>query len=237
MIVVLKITGKAFDKDLDSQERYGGQKFNVEVITETVKALLSEKHRVAVVVGGGKTARRYISVARKLGVREAFLDQIGIESSRLNARLLSVTSDIYIPKIPKSLDELEYLWRGFQGVPVIGGLQPGQSTSGVAALVAETVGADVLMELTTVNGVYDKDPQRFSDARLLDRISLTELQNILYRGGQSVNAGSYELIDPIAIKILMRTGIRLYVMSFDDAPLIPSILRGDIKVGTLVEPR
>ena len=49
---------------------------------------LAKKHRIYVVVGGGKIAREYIEKARALGASEAFCDQIGIEATRLNAALL-----------------------------------------------------------------------------------------------------------------------------------------------------
>ena len=49
---------------------------------------LKEENDVFVVVGGGKTAREYIDIARSLGVSEAMCDDVGIEVTRLNAKLL-----------------------------------------------------------------------------------------------------------------------------------------------------
>lgn len=53
------------------------------------KSLASE-HEIFVVVGGGKPAREYIGVVRKLGAGEAQCDDIGIEVTRINAKLIII---------------------------------------------------------------------------------------------------------------------------------------------------
>ncbi|HID90792.1 TPA: UMP kinase, partial [Candidatus Bathyarchaeota archaeon] len=143
--VVLKLGGHLIPLTLDADviARYA------EKIRE-----LSRENRVVVVVGGGENARRYIDAARALGADEGVCDIIGIEITRLNARLLisKLGRDAY-PVPPTSIDGLRRAFAESR-IVVMGGLQPGQSTNAVAALAAEAIGADVLVIGTDVDGVY-----------------------------------------------------------------------------------
>ena len=60
-----------------------------------------------VIAGGGKIARHYINLARYLGSDEASLDIMGIEVSRLNAKLLIVAlGEQAYSQVPKNLEEV-----------------------------------------------------------------------------------------------------------------------------------
>ncbi len=76
MKIVVTIGGSIIIKDHD----YKKFRDYAEVLRD-----LSEEHEIFVVVGGGKTARDYIEIARGLGVSEAMCDDVGIEVTRLNA--------------------------------------------------------------------------------------------------------------------------------------------------------
>jgi predicted uridylate kinase len=122
---------------------------------------------VNTVVNRGSTARHYISMARRLGVNESWSDLLGINISRINALLLNaLLGDITYNYIPRNVDEVLTAWSSGK-VVTLGGLQPGQSTNAVAMIIAELVGADLVVNATDVDGVYDKDPKKYSDAKLL----------------------------------------------------------------------
>ena len=59
---------------------------------------LAKEHELFVVVGGGKPAREYLGVVRDLGAGEAQCDDIGIEVTRINAKLMEpeIREIIYI---------------------------------------------------------------------------------------------------------------------------------------------
>lgn len=105
----------------------------------------------------------------------------------------------------------------------------------MAALVSEIINADYLVLATNVNGVYTKDPQKFVDAKLLPKLTVSELKTIL-EGSQSVNAGKYELLDPLAIKIVERSKIKVLVINFKDLNKLPNILKGNEILGSVVVP-
>ena len=79
MKIVITIGGSIIIKDHD----YKKFRDYSEVLSD-----LTKEHDIFVVVGGGKTARDYIGMARGLGVSEAMCDDVGIEVTRLNAKLL-----------------------------------------------------------------------------------------------------------------------------------------------------
>ena len=118
-----------------------------------------------VIAGGGVIARHYISHARNFNVDESTLDELGIEISRLNAKLL-----IYALKHkayshpPTTLQQVKHAVD--DGLIVVtGGLHPGQSTNGTAALIAEKIKAEQFLNATDVDGVYDMDPNKFKKAK------------------------------------------------------------------------
>ena len=97
----------------------------------------------------------------------------------------------------------------------MGGLQPGQSTTSVALEVAEFIGAENLIILTDVAGIYDKDPKEFTDAKLLKHLNYNQLQKIILNmaNDKQAAAGEYRIFDAVSLQILKRSDIRVDVMS------------------------
>ncbi|MEM4502126.1 MAG: UMP kinase, partial [Ignisphaera sp.] len=116
-------------------------------------------------------------------------------------------------------------------VVVLGGLQPGQSTAAVAAIVAEILGIRRILYATDVDGIYDRDPKVYRDARKLDIVSLDELPKVL---SQRFEAGGYELLDPLAISIIRRSCIEVTVFNGLHPYNVYRALEGS--VGTKVKP-
>jgi len=116
---------------------------------------------------------------------------------------------------------------------VVGGLQPAQSTTAVAALAAEAIGAEKLIIATDVEGVYTDDPKKKPDAKLLREVTLSRLEEILR--GSSHAAGEYKLIDQLALKVLRRSGITALVIDGRRPENLEKALSGE-RVGTLIIP-
>lgn len=177
-------------------------------------------------------ARSYIDVLRRAGVGEALLDEMGIESSRLNASLISKL--LYPRSFPYPLASLrEVIEAHMSGlIPVSGGFQPGQSTNAVAAVVAEALGASMLLNcLNGVEGVYSDEPSR-PGARLLRRLTYSQLESIIERVS-SQEAGSYTLWDKVALGVARRSGLRIAFFDCRDPANIWRALKGEI--GSIVE--
>ncbi|GBF09336.1 uridylate kinase [Aeropyrum pernix] len=194
--------------------------------------LVDEGFRVAVVVGGGGLARSYIDVLRRAGVGEALLDEMGIESSRLNASLLAKL--LYPRSLPYPLASLREVLEVFMTglIPVSGGFQPGQSTNAVAAVIAEALGARTLLNcLKGVEGVYSDEPST-PGARLLRRLTYRQLEDILVRVS-SQRAGSYTLWDMVALSVARRSGLRIVFFDCSNPANIWGALKGE--KGSIVE--
>ena len=223
MKIVIKIGGHVFSEGINAQ--------NILSFAEELKRLRSEGHKVIAVAGGGEEARRYIKAGRLLGASEYACDILGIEASRLNARLLiAAMDDLAYPVPPKDIQELLVAFES-EKIIVAGGIQPGQSTNAVAAMIAESIYADILINATNVEGVYTSDPDKDPSAKKFDEISTGELLRLL--GGGKMVAGSYELFDLTAIKIVERSRITTRIINGKVPGNIEKAVRGE-SVGTLV---
>jgi len=217
--VVVKISGRVFGMDsAKALKDYAG-----------LFARVSRHCQPVVVAGGGTIARHYISHARSSGADESTLDELGIEISRLNAKLL-----IYALKgrayshPPTTLQETRHAVDSGL-IVVTGGLHPGQSTNGTAALIAEKIKAEQLINATDVDGVYDRDPNRYRTAKRFRRIEMRSLRSMLVR--EDSVAGGYDLMDIVALKIIERSRIRTRILKADPKTLEKAI-RGTSTAGT-----
>jgi len=202
----------------------------VEEYVKVLKELVVENHLV-VVTGGGAIARTYIKAARDMGVSESLCDQIGILVSRLNARLLvDGLGEYAFPEIPVNVGELRHYF-ALGKIVVIGGLTPAHSTNAVAAIAAETVGAELFVNATDVDGVYTSDPEKDKMAKKLEQVSVKQLTEILSMTG--VTAGAYDLMDPLALRIIARSNLPTIILDGRNPMNVVKALRNE-KIGTRV---
>ena len=171
---------------------------------------IGEKHRVFVVTGGGGEARRYIDAARASGADEGTADEIGIMVTRLNAfLLLSGLGRAAYPKV--AVDQTQALEYAESGkIVVMGGVTPAQTTDAVAAVLAERTSADLLVNLTSVDAIYSADPNTDPTAKKFSHLTPGKLAEIV--GNTDLRAGSNNVMDPVAAKIIRRSRIPLLVI-------------------------
>ena len=203
------------------------------LLKEYVKLLtgLVGEHHLVIVTGGGEVARAYIGAAREMGVSESLCDQLGILTSRLNARLLTDGLGEYaFPEIPVTIGELKHYFASGK-IVAMGGLTPGHSTNAVAAIAAETIGAELLVNATDVDGVYSSDPEKDKSARRLEEVNVAELTTILSKN--EMKAGAYELMDPLALRIIERSRLTTIILDGRETENLCRALRNE-KVGTKV---
>jgi uridylate kinase len=216
--IVIKLSGRVFGMD------------NVKMLKDYASFLvkISKFCQPIVIAGGGNIARHYISYARSSGADESTLDELGIEISRLNAKLLiyALKNKAYSHP-PTTLQEVKHAVD--DGLIVVaGGLHPGQSTNGTAALIAEKINAEQFLNATDVDGVYDMDPNKFKKAKKFTRIELKNLKNMLVN--EDSVAGGYDLMDIVALKIIERSKIKTRILKADPK-IIEKAIKG-INVGT-----
>lgn len=195
---------------------------------------LSKTRRFIIVVGGGRVAREFISHGRLLGADESYLDDIGIHCSRLNARLmLAGFGDSAAPRIPTTMDQAVELAK-VHDIVVMGGTHPGHTTDAVAAMMYERMRGDIFVIATSVDGIYDKDPSRFASAVHLSEVSLDLLLEMMV--SSSACAGPNMVVDPIAVRIMKRSGISGNVIDGRDITELEGALTGNSTKGTRMIP-
>jgi uridylate kinase len=202
--VAIKLSGSIFseERNEDTIKRYAEMLTDISIDVQPI-----------VIAGGGKIARHYINLARYLGSDEASLDIMGIEVSRLNAKLLIVAlGEQAYSQVPKNLEEVTIAAESGK-IVIVGGLHPGQSTNATSALIAEKVRASRFLNATDVDGIYDLDPNISRNAKLLNEITVSECMEILKNG--SSMAGTYDLMDIVALKVIERSKIPTRVLRSD----------------------
>ena len=225
MIVVISIGGSVIAPKLDF-ERF-------EEYAEVIKEIAKER-TVFVVVGGGAAAREYIHVARKLGANETVCDFIGIDVTRLNARLLisALGGDAH-PEPPSDYKEAENV-ASWGKIIAMGGVIPGQTTDAVAAILAEYVQADLLVNATCVDGVYTANPDSDPEAKKLDKVTPEQLVKIVMK--TETKAGARSVLDLTAAKIIERSNITTVVLNGADPKNIIDVVLRNKHVGTEIRP-
>lgn len=193
---------------------------------------LSSLFRVFIVVGGGGEARRYIRAAHSCNIDEAACDEIGIAVTRLNARLLiGVLGDYAYPVVAEDYTQA-CAYRLSGRIVVMGGITPGQTTDAVSVVLAERIRADLLINATSIDGIYSDDPKVCSTATHFDMITPTELVEIVHKG--SMGAGSNNVMDLVSVKLVQRSNIPLLVLDGRDPHNIQKALLEGVIHGTIV---
>jgi uridylate kinase len=193
---------------------------------------IAAHHRLFVVVGGGGEARRYITVARTLGIDEGTSDEIGILVTRMNANLLiAALGDAAYPKVAESHAEAKKFAES-KKIVIMGGITPGQTTDAVAAVLAERVGASVFINVTSVDGIYSADPKKDKKAKRYDTLTPQQLLDIV--GVTALTAGSNTVLDIVAARIVERSHIPLVVLDGRDPENLSRAIRTGKFTGSVV---
>ncbi|MCP8303956.1 MAG: UMP kinase [archaeon] len=198
---------------------------------EQFSELKGEGHTLAIVVGGGPLSRQYIKTAEALGLEDEDKDELAILVSRLNARLLAKKLKGIAPDtIPSTIGQLTRLLK-MSNIAFMGGLKPGITTDSVSALVAEAIKADLFVKATDQEGVYAKDPRVYPEAKKLDSLTFKELGKM---SKMEHKPGMHSILDPKAVKILKRAGIRTIILNGLKPENVRLAVRGE-RVGTRIE--
>lgn len=121
----------------------------------------SKRNKFIIIPGGGQTCRNYQKAARAIAkVSNDDLDWIGIATNLLHTNLLRAifgkSKNIIVER---------------------GGLAPGGTSDSTAVRFAEEFRAKTIVNLTNVAGVYDRDPRKFKNARLITRMAWAQLKS------------------------------------------------------------
>jgi len=223
--VVVSVGGSVLLRDEDDARYFVG-------LAELLQRL-GRSTPLVVTTGGGRTAREYIRLGAALGLTGVELDELGIDVTRLHARLLA--GRIGLPTAshpPATVREAVEAVR--HGSPVVlGGTEPGHTTDAVAALIAVRLRASRVVNATDVDGLYDADPKTHPGARRLDRIGWPELLDLLRRTTAGEPGQNFPF-DRLGAEALARASIPLSIVAGRDLTNLARAITGEPFIGTVV---
>lgn len=195
--------------------------------------LKHKNKKFVIVLGGGKTARRYIKPLAEEKISEIKQCLIGIGITRLNARFLAnFFGDAASQHIPSSMKELKNLLSKNR-IVFAGGLRfvPDNTSDGTAAAVAHYLKTD-LINMTNVKGLYDKDPRKFKDAKFISNISLNDFYKMANK--LKYKPGQHFVLDQHASDIIKSYKIKTIILS-NDLKNFENYLNSKKFIGTIIE--
>lgn len=198
-----------------------------------IRKKITENHRFFLVAGGGATAREYIQGAKSVvgSVRDIDLDWLGIHTTRLNAHLIrTIFHDVAHPRVITNYEKK--IANPKQPVVVAAGWKPGCSTDYDAVLIARDYEAPIVINMSNITAVYDRDPNQYPDAHPIEKISWKDFAGLIdgdWKPGMNVP------FDLLATKLAMEMGLTVYIVGKDLSNL-DHILSGTSFVGTVISP-
>lgn len=198
-----------------------------------IRKKIAENWRFFIVVGGGATARHYIDYAKKIvgTITDWDLDWLGIHTTRLNAHLIkTIFQDVAHPRIIENYEKkIAHL---SEPLVIAAGWKPGCSTDYDAVVLARDYDAKVVINMSNITTVYDKDPKQFPTAKPLHNLTWREFEKLV---GTDWKPGSNLPFDPVATRFAKTLGIVVYVIG-KDLTNLDSILKGRDFTGTVITP-
>jgi len=187
-----------------------------------------KKRRFFIYVGGGKTARRYQRALTEFGATAVERDWIGIETTSLNAKLIkTLFGNLCYPEIivdPNKKIKLK------KDIFVAAGWKPGWSTDYNAVLLAKNLGGiKKIINLTNIDYVYDKDPKKFKDAKILKEIDWKNYRKIV---GEKWSPGLSSPFDPISAKLAEKLRMKIIIINGREIERLENVLRNRPFIGT-----
>jgi uridylate kinase len=231
--ILLKLSGEA----LMGSEDYGIDPKVIGRIAREIIAARDAGAEVALVIGGGNIFRGAGLAAG--GMDRVTGDQMGMLATVINAlamqdALEKLGAKVRVMSALKINDVCEdyirrravrHLEKGRIAIFAAGTGNPFFTTDSGAALRAIEIEADLLLKATKVDGVYDKDPRKFPDAKRFDTLTYDE---VIRRGLEVMDTAAFALCRDSAVPL------RIYDLSVPGN--LMGILRGE-NIGTLVEGR
>ena len=227
--ILLKISGEV----LAGGKGMGIDYDTVLNICSAVKECVDMGVEVGLVVGGGNFWR-----GRSSGdMDRTRADHIGMLATVMNSLALAdALEHLKVPVRVQTAIAMQQIAEPYirnravrhleKGRVVIFGCGPGNpffTTDTAAALRALEIDADIMFKATNVDGVYDKDPNKFEDAKKYDTLSFDEILSHDLR-----------VMDGTAASLCRDNSIPILVFNLDDPQNIVKAIKGE-NVGTVVK--
>ena len=208
---------------------------NVKFLKEFKKMIIghAKKRKFVIVCGGGSIARKYISAFKQVRVNEKLQSFSGISATRMNARFMNYFFDQDAEQgIPEKMDSVKkYLKK--RNIVFCGALEykQHQTSDSTASQIASEL-KTIFINLTDIDGLYNKNPRKFKNAKFIPRISWKNFHEMANK--LKFNPGQHFVLDQKASKIIMKNKIKTYIIGKSIRQL-DNFLKGREFRGTRIE--
>ncbi len=113
----------------------------------------------------------------------------------------------------------------------MGGTVPGHTTDAVASMVAKSMGADRIVNATSVDAVYTDDPRKNKDAKKITSMTIDELGDIVYK---EHGASKSSVFDPLGVRIAKENSIDILIVDGRNLDELRNAISGNDISGTFV---
>src|SRR3989344_4726541 len=195
-----------------------------------IKNYASKGFKFIIITGGGKICRVYNDAVEKIVTpTKDDLDWLGIATTRLNSELVRISfGGLAFYKIIMDPDSIPKTDK-----PIIlgGGWKPGNSSDLAAVHSAISVGAKKIINLSNIDYAYDKDPNKYPDAKKIENISWGEYRKLIPK---EWNPGLSSPFDPIASKMAEEAKMEVVIMNGKNISNLEKCLNGESFMGTRI---
>lgn len=210
--------------------------FDIPFLKKFRKMILDEVkkgHRFILVIGGGATCREYQQAASKtIRMSKEELDWIGIHTTVFNANFVRMLFKEYAYK--DVIQDPREKVKTNKPIIIAAGWRPGCSTDKDAVLLAKTYAASDVINLSNIEFVYDKDPNKFSDAKKIEQISWPAFRRDIV--GNDWDPGKNAPFDPIASKEAEKMGLRVSILDGKNLREVRKVINDQYFQGTIITP-
>ena len=198
---------------------------------DLIKSQINQGFKFVIITGGGKVCRNYNNAVKDiLNPSNDDLDLIGIAATRLNAEFIRVLfGDLAYNKIildPDSVPEFNE--------PIIlgGGWKPGNSSDLAAVHIAKSINSKIILNLSNIDYVYNKDPKKHEDAVKIEESNWSDFRKLL---PNEWDPGLNAPFDPIAAKKAEELGLEVVIMNGNNLDNLKNYLDGLNFIGTKIK--
>ena len=183
------------------------------------------------VIGGGATCRDYQDALGKVvKTSDSDLDWMGIHTTIFNAQFVKLLfKDVSYGEV--IIDPTKKV-KTNKKVLIASGWKPGCSSDKDAVLLAKTYGAKEVINLSNIEYVYDKDPNKYKSAKKIEEINWKDFRKNVV--GYKWVPGKNVPFDPIASGLAEKLGLRVSILKGTDLREVENVISGKKFRGTII---
>jgi uridylate kinase len=219
--ILIKLSGEA----LMGSSEYGIDVSTINFISKEIKKIAKLNYEICLIIGGGNIFRGVKGASE--GIDRSTSDYMGMLATIMNAlSLQSCLEKINLPTRVQSAISMSQIAEPYIKRKAVRHLEknrivifaagtgnPFFSTDTAASLRASEMGCSKILKATKVNGIYDSDPHLYKNAKLIKKITYSE-----------VISKNLRVMDMTAISLAKESGIPIYITNiFEEDSLIRAL--------------